>query len=162
MRVPDLILECVAFLGDVITGGTDDFNHIATAFFVAIPSTVPKAGDYHYIVTAKHCVNQKSSRLLVNTIYGFELLHPSEDSDMEPWTFHPFDQSADIAVTALEPSPLMQAHTIPVEMLLPAEMVKRHIGIGDEVFFPGLFWGATGRSKNTPILRMGNVAMLPD
>jgi hypothetical protein len=35
------------------------------------------------------------------------------------------------------------------------------IGIGDEVFIPGLFAHVAGREANSPILRVGNIAMLP-
>jgi hypothetical protein len=36
-----------------------------------------------------------------------------------------------------------------------------HLGIGDDVFFPGCFEKAIGSKRNTPALRRGNLAMLP-
>ena len=35
------------------------------------------------------------------------------------------------------------------------------IGIGDEVFMVGLFHRHTGRDRNEPIIRVGNIASLP-
>ncbi len=35
------------------------------------------------------------------------------------------------------------------------------IGVGDEVFFPGLFVPVNTGDKNIPIVRHGNLAMLP-
>ena len=36
------------------------------------------------------------------------------------------------------------------------------IGIGDEVFVTGLFRGHTGRQRNVPIVRVGNIAAMPE
>jgi hypothetical protein len=164
MRVPDYILECVGFLGDVARGAeADSFNHDATAFFVTVPSEVEHGGDYHYLVTAKHNVRggRRNIALLVNTSLGKDLAFP--DNQPDQWYFHPTDSTTDIAVACFVPNPDWDITTIPITALLTdAEIKKRDIGVGDEVFFPGLFWNAVGAHKNTPILRMGNLAMFPN
>ena len=41
------------------------------------------------------------------------------------------------------------------------DVLENGIGAGDEVFMAGLFTKHSGTSKNMPIVRMGNVAMMP-
>ncbi len=43
------------------------------------------------------------------------------------------------------------------------EIIKdQNIGLGDEVFITGLFGYVAGSQKNIPIVRVGNIAMMPD
>jgi hypothetical protein len=50
-----------------------------------------------------------------------------------------------------------------VELFLsPEERIRHSIGIGDDVFTVGLFTYHAGTQRNMPIVRYGNVAMLPD
>jgi hypothetical protein len=44
----------------------------------------------------------------------------------------------------------------------PRDFPVNGIGIGDEVFMTGVFASASGKRRNTPIVRKGNIAMLPD
>ena len=48
------------------------------------------------------------------------------------------------------------------EFLTKEKMRETKIGIGDEVFIPSLFTFAPGTTRNLPILRHGNIAMLPE
>lgn len=48
-------------------------------------------------------------------------------------------------------------------MLLNSDIIKeKNIGIGDEVFMTGLFTNHSGKEKNIPIVRIGNIAAMPD
>jgi hypothetical protein len=44
----------------------------------------------------------------------------------------------------------------------PAELQKVSLMLGDEVFITGAFWPRLGEQKNIPIVRMGNIAALPE
>ena len=47
-------------------------------------------------------------------------------------------------------------------MFADEEVIKeRNLGIGDEIFITGLFTKVTETTKNIPIVRTGNVAMIP-
>jgi hypothetical protein len=47
-------------------------------------------------------------------------------------------------------------------MFLTDKIIEdKQIGTGDEVFITGLFAHAVGSDKNSPIVRMGNIAMMP-
>jgi hypothetical protein len=54
-------------------------------------------------------------------------------------------------------------HTFtPAKILLgDSDFAPKGIGIGDETFMVGLFYRGHGRDSNSPIVRMGNIAMLP-
>jgi len=59
--------------------------------------------------------------------------------------------------------PAFDTMYVGTELFLSSEKMKeRMIGIGDDVFFPGLFQFAPGTKQNHPILRHGNIAMLPE
>lgn len=48
-------------------------------------------------------------------------------------------------------------------MFLTDEVIRsKGIGTGDEVFITGLFIHLAGSARNLPIVRMGNIAMMPD
>jgi hypothetical protein len=165
MRVPDFILRCVGFLGDAYSGSDGiEFDANGTVFIVTIKSSF--GGSYWYAVTAKHLVDDKPFQptIALNSAHRGEriLLDSILVGDERHWYFNPIDESADIAVTPVMPVPGIDLLPIPCPMLLTPRKIEAHnIGIGDDVFFPGFFEKAPGRRKNTPILRRGNLAMLP-
>jgi hypothetical protein len=62
----------------------------------------------------------------------------------------------------MAPPPGLDVRVIPTTMFLTEENVKSGtVGPGDEVFITGLFTHYAGIDKNAPIVRSGNVAMLP-
>jgi hypothetical protein len=160
MRVPDFVLKCVGFLGDVVKGcETNDLNPQATAFFVSVRSSVQNAGSYYYVVTAKHASNNLKGPLWLsaNTPSGRVLLEP--DFRERHWYHHPTDPTADVAVTPFGVTPDIDLVTVPCgAMPTPPKIRDYEIGIGDEVFFSRLFYDIPGSTQNTPILRHGNLA----
>ena len=69
-----------------------------------------------------------------------------------------------VAVMPVNMQPEADVLAVSLPTFLDADkMQKSHIGIGDEVFLPGLFvYAPFGTNRTTPILRHGNIAMLPD
>src|SRR5262249_19033104 len=79
----------------------------------------------------------------------------------DKWYLHP-DESVDVAAIAVNLGNELDVRSIPLEMFLTPEMMELNkIGIGDEVYFPGLFTRAPSETRTLPILRHGNIAMLP-
>jgi hypothetical protein len=126
---------------------------------------VQYGGHYTYAVTAKHAVAGRNGPpwLSANTRgAGRVQLESFADHGQRHWYFHPTDSTADVAVAPLVSPPEMDILAVPCRMFLcPQKLRDYQIGIGDEVFFPGLFEHAHGSKQNTPILRHGNIAMLP-
>jgi hypothetical protein len=78
------------------------------------------------------------------------------------WFFHE-DPSVDAAVFAWRPSLKLDDWEFPLKYALtPALMTKEGIGLGDDVFVAGLFSRRTGHARNIPIVRVGNIAALPE
>jgi len=69
----------------------------------------------------------------------------------------------DVAVTDLRPPDEGDCSALPESMFLDDDRMKEHgISGGDEVFITGLFTKAKGELRNIPIVRTGNVALIPD
>src|SRR5437870_900956 len=133
-----------------------------TGFFVGIPSQVRPLFSYFYFVTAKHVVaslDHSELGIVVNSRDAGACLRPLP----KHWYYHPTDPSADVAVVPFPMTMEWDTLSVPTsQFLLPELMQRKQIGIGDEVFFPGLFTLAHGTKRNMPILRHGTIAMLPE
>jgi hypothetical protein len=171
VRVPDFTLKCVGFVGEVnhrdANGVSGDLN--ATGFFVSVPCTAPelvktKASSV-YFVTAKHVANDlkgKEFYFLVNKIGGGTLAIESIVGNK--WWLHPTDKTADVAVAHVSGRAAVDAEVISVlidQLATPERIAQMDIGIGDEVYTTGLFTPAPGIARNVPIVRHGNIAMMP-
>ena len=161
MRVPDGVRKCVVFLG--LPNGEERVSFIGTAFFVLIPSSV-EGTSYIYLVTAKHVAEKLENNpfvLRINTKDGQSVLFDVEEAK---WFFHPTDSSVDAAVLPWAPSRReFDYKAVHVNTFLSDEIIQKEgIGAGDEVFITGLFACVIGSARNLPIVRTGNVAMMPD
>jgi hypothetical protein len=80
----------------------------------------------------------------------------------EKWWTHPSDQSVDVAVVQAARQDDADFNPLNLESFATPETIGLYnIGIGDEVFFPGLFTPAPGIDETRPIVRHGNIAMMP-
>jgi hypothetical protein len=165
MRVPDFMLKCVGFVAEYVVSpvpSAESFDLEGTGFFVNIPSSVRPANNYFVFVTAKHIAKSLQDRLTVVTVNqkggGIAVLEDTDDK----WYLHP-DESVDVAVMAFTPTPNLDIKSIPLEMFLDKASIEgKQIGIGDEVYMPGLFTYVASERRNAPILRHGNIAMITD
>lgn len=161
--VPESWLSCVVFLG--YRGSAEPAD--ATAFFVSVEE--PDGVPHWYLVTAAHCVRDEVGLfMLVN--------FPSEVKEIDlpdgkDWEYHADDpENVDLAVlpfadSARIASLLMGYLAVPRSMLfdeaeLTDEVQSGH-GVADEVVSIGLFHVHTGTERNLPIVRTGNLAMIP-
>jgi hypothetical protein len=172
MRVPDDIKRCVVFFGlPDVKDGVSFINYKGTGFIVAIPLGDDGEGDsgegFAYLITAKHSAEQVAGKEFVirtNTTDGKSSVVLTAAADAEiVWYFHSTDKYADVAVLKWAIPPEADKRIIVVNSLVKAEDLKPDgIGIGDEVCIVGLFRFHEGHSKNHPLLRVGNIAMIPD
>jgi hypothetical protein len=159
MRVPDDLLKCTVFIC-VNTGA--EYLPGGTAFFVSVSSDI-RFQLYTYLVTAKHCVIDAQK-------YGDIFIRVNRrDGEMDlikieaPWIF-PEDPSVDLAVLPMGVQlDRHDAKFVDHSMIASEDSLKQHyIGIGDDVVIAGLFTRRSGRKKNIPIVRIGNIAAMPD
>lgn len=167
MRVPENALRSVGFVSEVIhtdADGHEELDHFATGFFVSVPSTVVPHLVYFYFVTAKHVVHHltgRDVRLIVNKKGGgVKQFKGVGDTFWE----HPTDEAADVAVLPMWCEPDMDIVYVPIKNFLSPEVIRqnRRVGIGDEVFIAGLFTYAPGIDRVMPLIRHGNLAMIPE
>lgn len=177
MRVPDSMRECVAFLGVPKLGSADEVVVGGTAFFVSVPSERTHSRRYEYLVTSQHCLDEIGTLPLSVRLNAWEVGVGAQDiplSEKTPWYRHPSDEDADALRVDLAVRPWDACHeeynygALPKAMFATDEVINKldiygtHLGVGDEVFIIGLFTKVTGRRINMPIVRIGNVAMMPE
>src|SRR5208282_2688073 len=161
MRIPDQIRKSVLFVG---LPGTPEPEYRGTAFIVMMPGE--NNNHFAFTVTARHVAEHlegKDFYIRANKKDGTtaELKGTPET----PWWYHPTERdTVDAAVTWFAPPRLLEldVQPIPIKMFADeAKIVEFGIGIGDEVFIAGLFTKVIQTSRNIPIVRTGNVAMIP-
>lgn len=161
MRIPDQIRKCVLFVG---LSEMPEPEYRGTGFIVTVPGT--QNNTFAFMVTARHVAEHlqgKEFHIRVNKRDGTAVALRGRPDD--PWWFHPTDRKhVDAAVTLFAPSQLAQLDIehIPFNMFINHGTLEvQNIGVGDEVFIPGLFTKVTGASRNIPIVRTGTIAMIP-
>jgi hypothetical protein len=179
MRVPDQLRKTVLFIG--VIGDLPEPEWIATAYLVAVPDAVrtlqvgPRSrhGDvgvvtypFTFLATARHVAEKlegKDFALRVNRIDDtIAIIRGQSDTR---WWYHPTERRyVDAALAMFFPDNFadLDIQTIHVEWFADEEAIQTaHLGAGDEVFIAGLFTKTTETTKNIPIVRIGNLAMLP-
>jgi len=166
VRVPDNVLKCVTFIGEVT--GRDESGRAygdlhATAFLVNVTSKLFPQTRFVYVVTAKHVARDLQDRevyILANDKFG----GVTSLTNLGPqWWTHPTDSTADIAVRQLGFQGDMDVLAVPErDFVTPESMKAGQVALGDECFITGLFTPAPGTKRNTPIIRHGNISMLPE
>lgn len=165
MQVPDEVRKCAFFVCSYEEGcGINQYKCGGTGFFVKY-----KVDSYEfiYLVTAKHVITQASKNdkqeviLRINKKDGSFAYITTKSFD---WKNHPTDPFADVAVLGAPiDSRIFDFVTIPSGLIVTKDIIyKEGIGCGDEVFLTGLFVNHYGKRKNIPIIRIGNIASMPE
>lgn len=164
MQIPEEIRKSVFF---VLFLTKDGYKLAGTGFFVSMPVTDDPNRTFIYLITAKHVIVEASRAsidgniwLRINTKNSFELIPTLGTA----WQTHSEDFSVDAAVLSWAPdSTHFDYLTIPISMATSEDIIsKEAIGIGDEVFLTGLFVNHHGKKRNIPIVRVGNIAAMPE
>jgi hypothetical protein len=162
MRIPHQILNCVGF----ISHDREKPDYLGTVFLVNVPSGADPTSGYAHLVTAKHVaelIDPGPFLLGMNAKDGTKILVKSGDAK---WWYHPTESdSVDVAVTYFAPGMVDEyaAETIPIDCFASDQSIQQYgVGLGDETFTVGLFTRFIGVSRFEPIVRMGNIGMMPN
>lgn len=166
MRIPETFRKCVVFLGRIGTDGRgEEYPHFGgTGFIVSVPGPLCADRHYLYLVTAKHVVDRLAgSEWIVRANAADGQIQNFKASPRRKWWFHPSEEDVtDVAVTNFEGSNKLDYTIVPVQSFLDDSQISDNgIGAGDDVFMVGLFTKMQGQQKMLPLVRMGNVAMIP-
>lgn len=166
MQIPDEVRKCVVFVAYKTSDGT---KLAGTAFLISIPLELanPNFGT-SYVITAKHIIDAIRGKSVDQKVYlrinlkdgGTQLI----ETPINSWLSHPQELDVDIAAFNWFPKQeIFDYRFIPLEMAATKEIIeKEHIGVGDDVFLTGLFINHYGLGKNIPIIRVGNIASMPE
>lgn len=167
VRVPAEVLKCVGFVGEAIRNPEGEvFGDVdATGFFVNVRSKHFPHLRYPYFVTAKHVAEDLRDRtpyILVNSKSGGKPIYLKHWRPY--WFFHPTDDKADVAILQIAEQPDTDfLGVLTKDFVTGDDIVSREwVDVGDEVFVTGLFTRAPGQNRNMPIVRHGNLAMIPE
>lgn len=144
-------------------------NRIIPAFLLSIPF---EGHDFCYVITALHTIHaikkeslDKRVYLRINNTKGGFSIHQSR---VEDWYCHPEhteDEPIDVAVLPIgwtrdNCDYLFRA--IPLEWITKLKDQENEFGLGDELTICGLFRYSEGSQKNEPVVRVGNIAGIPN
>lgn len=184
MLVPQELQTSVVFIG-VDTGTRERLG--GTGFFISCPTSSDIPGGKHiYLATAAHCVEEQTglfARLNTPQPYapgkGVEnVLLP--DGDDEAWvylrTYVGVEDYVDLALihwnewdsdTNVQSNLFTSTYkSVPKSMFFDesnlSDQPDTGVGVGDEVVAIGLLDVHYGSDRNAPVVRTGNLAMIPD
>jgi hypothetical protein len=173
---PQHLSQCVCFLGFTDRAGAE---HVAgSAFWIcrAASDELRHELKFAYLVTAAHvldAIRKKSAGkdcvlVRVNTVDGASKWIRTY---LGSWKVHS-DSATDIAVLKFGPlgeewdhicwpdHAFVNSQKSGVENPMLIDVAEYRIELGDEVYFPGLFWPHKGKIRNLPIVRFGNISCL--
>lgn len=165
MRIADELVKSVGFVSryDPLPNGSASIEFGGTAFIVGIQMD-ERIGLAH-LVTAKHvaeAIEPAEAVIAMNAKDGEPLFLRTGDT---PWFYHPTEkESVDVAVIPFGSVRFADYDItwIPEGMFATDKRLAHFdIGLGDEIVVVGLFTRFFGASRLTPIVRTGNIAMMP-
>jgi hypothetical protein len=161
MRVPDRLLKCVGF----IAHDTPNIKYGGTGFVVSVRDAGLEY-EFYYFVTAKHIAEKIEHGPFVVGLRGTTGQRKVlSGGDALRWWYHPTEpDNVDVAVTPFNaPADQIDIATVRDVMFVSKKTIaKFFIGVGDEVSVVGLFTRFHGELNHSPIVRIGNMAMMPD
>ncbi len=162
MQVPSVMRKCVAFLCFQKSGNV---HIVGTAFFVGVALDDTRSASY--VVTARHNLLAIDARNFDDPQHVMLRINMTDGTSKfakivrKAWLFP--EENSDVAVAPFAIPEEFDQEVFPVESFATEEVIEREaIGIGEEVFLIGLFVKHFGKHKNNPILRVGNIAAMPD
>jgi hypothetical protein len=165
MRVPNEVMKCIVFLGIEHEFST---KYVGTGFLVSMEEKEPHGTfRFTYLVTANHVADKLDGvpfKIRANRKAGDAVEISANESGDVIWHRHPEGDSIDVAVCWWQlPARELDLLSIKTSMFMTPEITRNNnIGPGDEVLITGLFSKISGQSKNVPIVRVGNLAMVPE
>jgi hypothetical protein len=162
MRIPDDILHCPVFLGfNEVYGDLGTLKYAGTGFLVVMTTDNLKL-SFNYLVTAHHIADFIRKQPQPIAWLGHpsgKFWHIALDEAQAPWHY-PEDQSVDLAACRLVPPESGYIGLVPEDFVLDKHFGQEGIGIGDEVFSVSLFGFSGKRFTASPLVRVGNLAMI--
>jgi hypothetical protein len=122
---------------------------------------------YSYLVTAKHVIDgirDKGCDAVCSRVNFMDGQARWLESPIDQWLFHPTDSdSVDVAVMRCTIPEELDHHSVGTIGFATQTIIRQiDVGVGDDLFLTGLFANHHGTTKNIPIIRVGNIAAMPE
>ena len=156
-RINDRFLNCVLYLYPSKDAAMQGGPQGGTGFLYGIPVN-KEANRYHVIVvTCRHLLTMKEVYLRINSSDGEYKIFKTISHD---WTIDPTE---DLAICALDLDETLRIGYVRQfhDTVTKDSHAGMDIGPGDDVFIIGKFSKHSGLQQNTPVVRFGNLAMMP-
>jgi hypothetical protein len=180
MRVPDEIRKTVLFIGVKNRLGAWDWS--GTGYLIALSDyqlrwseTMEENGKQFATSTAHPFRLLATARHVAEKLEGVDFALKTMTVDGQPriievpagqqWFYHPTEKDdVDAAVTIFYPPDVRELalFTVQAEWFADEDAIREaNLGVGDEVFIAGLFTMVRETILQHPIVRIGNLAMMP-
>jgi hypothetical protein len=156
-RIPNVVADCTFYLYESEHAARQGKNAGGSGFLVSVTAADPTY-CYVYAVTNKHLVDDNFCALRLNRKSGDTDCIVTEKDN---WVPHP--DGDDVAIYPLSLQGDFKSHSVPMEWFADRECIETYnLGYGDDVFLVGRLIAQSGRQKNTPVVRFGNISLSAD
>jgi hypothetical protein len=165
MRIADRLLKTVGFVSryDPDGQGGSYIKPGGTAFVVGV--LMDEKHVLAHLVTAKHVAKKIEAVEGVIAMNGKDGEPLFLRTDGQKWFYHPTEEdSVDVAVMPFGSARFREYDIEPIPETVfvnDKTITEFDIGLGDELFIIGLFTKFYGKTEVIPLVRTGNLAMMP-
>jgi hypothetical protein len=169
MDLPREIEKCVAYVA--YQTQSNSRGELAGTCLLIVRRSNILGFNLFWALTARHVVEHIEAskvyraEIRVNVIEEGAVIQPP----LSRWFFPP-DPDVDLAAAclteAVDSNPERWDHwAMPWEMIVPESINgrdPRQVALGDDIFVTGMFYQHHGKYRNSPIVRSGNIAAMPE
>jgi len=161
-RILEVFLNSVVYLYP--SAGDADAGTAAggTGFVISVPSEAHEGYGYEYCVTNSHVIREAEGNSPIIRLNTKDGGRDVIETGQEHWVHHQDGDDLAVCLLALADTDYFKYSALPHTFFLTEEYMKQQsIGPGDEVLMVGRFATQEGRQQNTPVVRFGNISMMP-
>lgn len=159
-RIPDSLLDSVIYLYKSEMDAQSGSHAGGTGFLVSVAAETEGAPSALYAVTNSHVIREGKAPMVRLNTQGAraEVIRLTTDQ----WHHHPDGDDIAVCPIGLEPEHHRFVALNKSKLFLEkSELEEFDVGPGDDIFFIGRFISHQGKQRNLPVVRWGNIAMLP-
>lgn len=172
VRVDDTIRNCVAYFYHSKEEAEAGAPGGATGFFFFVPSPMSPtevggsqrpSHTHVYIATNRHVVANSGRATFVRANRAGGLPPAIRPLTRQDWFNHPDGDDLAVCYLGCDPSIATDSHYLSNERFVTKQQLdEAYIGLGDDCLMVGRFTPHPGVKRNLPVVRFGNISMLPE
>ena len=157
MRLGAAILECVVFFYDNEENAEAGENPLGTGFLVWT-NDGDSTRTHVYLVTCDHIVRASAPFHIVRWNQGASGTFTAATSELD-WLPHP--KNDDLSACYLGLDPMLGGRYAATSAFITEDQLETDVDLGEECVMVGCFAPHPGKARNVPVVRFGNVSMMP-